>query len=114
MYGRMKKMFLIEPAEHRKEYSNRLDKEMNEILLDSKISESEKLSRYLAVLRRYIISKQIATNPAKSDNQEEMTTIIPSPSSSITTTTKTPAKKKLTISKTAATTIPPEHQEATT
>ena len=65
-------MFLVDPVEHIKKYSNRLDKEMNEILADSKITESEKLSRYLTVLRRYIISKQQTSDP-KSGGREEIT-----------------------------------------
>src|ERR1043165_8528421 len=57
MASGVRKLLLIDPVEHLKEYSNRLDNEMQKILRNHSISESDKLKQYLVVLRRYILSK---------------------------------------------------------
>src|SRR5437868_5154836 len=56
--GSVRKMLLVDPVGPLKQYSSRLDKEMNEILYDSKLSDDEKLRRYLHVLRRFILSQR--------------------------------------------------------
>src|SRR5437868_14681592 len=56
--GSVRKMLLVDPVGPLKQYSSRLDKEMNEILYDSKLSDDEKLRRYLLVLRRFILSQR--------------------------------------------------------
>src|SRR5437868_14137346 len=67
--GSVRKMLLIDPIGPMKQYSTRLDKEMNDILHDSKLLEDAKLQRYLLVLRRYILSKRTAAeNPTNEKN----------------------------------------------
>ena len=54
----VKRMLLVDPTEPLRDYSNRLDREMNDILADPETSEDEKLRRYLMVLRRFVLSKR--------------------------------------------------------
>jgi hypothetical protein len=61
MASGVRRLLLVDPVEHLKEYSNRLDGEMKKILRDQSISESDKLREYLIVLRRYILSKRTST-----------------------------------------------------
>jgi hypothetical protein len=61
MASGVRKLLLVDPIEHLKEYSSRLDGEMKKILRNQSISESDKLREYLIVLRRYILSKRTST-----------------------------------------------------
>ena len=59
----VKRMLLIDPSEPLREYSSRLDREMQRILANRQMGEDEKLKRYLVVLRRYVLSKhQVVSN----------------------------------------------------
>jgi hypothetical protein len=94
MASGVKRMLLIDPAEHIREYSNRLDKEMNEILNSTKLSESEKLRNYLTILRRYIISKQTATPEEQQESIKPLPKIEITPPTPIETTPSTSAQQQ--------------------
>ena len=76
----VRKMLLVDPIEPVIQYSNRLDREMNQILTDTKLSDSDKLRQYLIVLRRYILSKRTAVErPVEQPLLKQMKFEVPPP-----------------------------------